>query len=155
LREFTDAATFEEMLETHLRELLRKRLVQPNDELLPASIRWHEGSPFRGLLSFELEHAAVFFGRNRACSELRELLARQVERGSAFVLVIGASGSGKSSVVKAGLLPELKLLGMVDRVALVRHAGVPAVARRRQSAGEVGHCHSVAHRAARADLFAV
>ena len=121
-REFTDAATFEEMLETHLRELLRKRLVQPNDELLPASIRWHEGSPFRGLLSFELEHAAVFFGRNRACSELRELLARQVERGSAFVLVIGASGSGKSSVVKAGLLPELKLLGMVDRVALVRHA---------------------------------
>ena len=121
-REFTEAAAFEEMLETHLRELVRKRLARPNDEQLPAGIRWHEGSPFRGLLSFELEHAAVFFGRNRACNELRELLARQVERGSAFVLVIGASGSGKSSVVKAGLLPELRMQGMVDRVALVRHA---------------------------------
>jgi formylglycine-generating enzyme required for sulfatase activity len=121
-REFTDAAAFEEMLEIHLRELLRKRLTQPNGELVPAGIRWHEGSPFRGLLSFELEHAPVFFGRNRVCNELRELLARQVERGSAFVVVIGASGSGKSSMVKAGLLPELKLQGMVDRAALVRHA---------------------------------
>jgi len=121
-REFTDASAFEEMLETHLRELLKKRLTKPNDEVVPTGIRWYQGSPFRGLLSFELEHASVFFGRTRACNELRELLARQIERGSAFVLVVGASGSGKSSLVKAGLLPELKLQGMVGRVALVRHA---------------------------------
>jgi hypothetical protein len=79
-REFSDAAAFEEMLETHLRELLRKRLAKPADELVPTGIRWHQGSPFRGLLSFELEHAPVFFGRTRACNELRELLGRQVER---------------------------------------------------------------------------
>ena len=121
-REFTDAAAFEEMLETHLRELLRKRLAKPDDELVPAGIRWHQGSPFRGLLSFELEHAPVFFGRTRARNELRELLARQVARGSAFVLVVGASGSGKSSLVKAGLLADLQLQGMVGQVALVRHA---------------------------------
>ena len=121
-REFTDAAAFEELLETHLRELLRKRLAKPDDELVPAGIRWHQGSPFRGLLSFELEHAPVFFGRTRARNELRELLARQVARGSAFVLVVGASGSGKSSLVKAGLLADLELQGMVGRVALVRHA---------------------------------
>jgi formylglycine-generating enzyme required for sulfatase activity len=121
-REFTDAAAFEEMLETHLRELLRKRLAKPGDELVPAGIRWHQGSPFRGLLSFELEHAPVFFGRTRARNELRELLARQVGRGSAFVLVVGASGSGKSSLVKAGLLADLQLQGMVGQVALVRHA---------------------------------
>ncbi len=121
-REFSDASEFESLLETHLRELLRKRLVQSDPELEPAVIRWHQGSPFRGLLSFELEHAPVFFGRTRARNELRELLARQAERGSAFVLVVGASGSGKSSLVKAGLVSDLKLQGMVGRVALVRHA---------------------------------
>ncbi len=121
-REFTDALAFEDLLETHLRELLRKRLARPNDELVPAGIRWHQGSPFRGLLSFELEHAPVFYGRTRARNEVRELLSRQVERGSAFVLVVGASGSGKSSLVKAGLIPDLRLQGMIGRVALVRHA---------------------------------
>ncbi len=120
-REFVDAATFEELFETHLRELLRKRLTTPNQDVGPASIRWHQGSPFRGLLSFELEHASVFFGRTRARNELRELLVRQAERGSAFVLVVGASGAGKSSLVKAGLLPDLMLQGMIGRVALVRH----------------------------------
>src|SRR5215212_2353779 len=45
-REFTDASAFEEMLETHLRDLLRKRLVRPDDETAPAGIRWHQGSPF-------------------------------------------------------------------------------------------------------------
>jgi formylglycine-generating enzyme required for sulfatase activity len=121
-REFSDVAAFEDMLETHLRELLRKRLTTANQDLVPAGIRWHQGSPFRGLLSFELEHSPIFFGRTRARNELRELLSRQVERGSAFVLVVGASGAGKSSVVKAGLLPDLKLQGMIGRVALVRHA---------------------------------
>lgn len=120
-REFVDASEFEELLEAHLRELLRKRLTTPHHDVLPASIRWHQGSPFRGLLSFELEHASVFFGRTRARNELRELLARQAERGSAFVLVVGASGAGKSSVVKAGLLPDLMLQGMIGQVALVRH----------------------------------
>lgn len=120
-REFVDASEFEELLETHLRELLRKRLTTPNQDVMPANIRWHQGSPFRGLLSFELEHAPVFFGRTRARNELRELLARQVERGLAFVLVVGASGAGKSSLVKAGLLPDLMLQGMIGQVALVRH----------------------------------
>jgi formylglycine-generating enzyme required for sulfatase activity len=121
-REFTDVSAFEELLEIHLRELLRKRLTAPEQDAARSHIRWHQGSPFRGLLSFELEHNPVFFGRTRARNELRELLARQAERNSAFILVAGASGAGKSSVVKAGLLPDLKLQGMIGRVALVRHA---------------------------------
>jgi formylglycine-generating enzyme required for sulfatase activity len=121
-REFSDTLAFEELLETHLRELVRKRLAGPFDEMVPTGIRWHQGSPFRGLMSFELEHAPVFYGRTRARNEVRELLARQVDRGSAFVLVVGASGSGKSSLVKAGLIPDLKLQGMIGRVALIRHA---------------------------------
>ena len=92
--EFEGPAAFEELVEGHLRELIRRRITRP-DEGAPV-VRWHEGSPFRGLQSFEIEHAAVFFGRTRARNELRELLARQAVRGVAFVLVIGASGSGKS-----------------------------------------------------------
>jgi hypothetical protein len=53
---------------------------------------------------------------------LRERLACQEAGGCAFVLVLGASGSGKSSLVKAGLLPDLMLPGMIGRVSLVRHA---------------------------------
>jgi formylglycine-generating enzyme required for sulfatase activity len=121
-REFSDAVAFEELVETHLRELLRKRLTKPGDEVTPASIRWHQGSPFRGLLSFELEHASLFFGRTRARLELRDQLSRQAARGLAFVLVVGASGSGKSSLVKAGLVADLMLPGMIERVGLVRHA---------------------------------
>jgi len=117
-REFASTAEFEELLETHLRELLRRHL---KAEPMVTGIRWTK-EPFRGLLSFDYEHAPVFFGRTRARNELRELLARQAGRGSAFVLVMGASGSGKSSLVKAGLLPDLMLPGMVGKVALCRYA---------------------------------
>jgi WD40 repeat protein len=57
----------------------------------------------------------------RARNDVRERLARQIKRGCAFVLVTGASGSGKSSLVKAGVLPDLLLPGMVGRVAICRY----------------------------------
>ncbi len=120
--EFADASEFESQLEEHLRALLRKRLTRPEDIETPATQTWYQGSPYRGLESFELEHAPVFFGRMRARNEIRETLARQVERACGFVLVIGASGSGKSSLVKAGVLPDLLLPGMVGQVALCCYA---------------------------------
>jgi formylglycine-generating enzyme required for sulfatase activity len=55
---------------------------------------------------------------------LREALEHRVEAGQAFVLVFGASGSGKSSLVKAGLLADLALPGMIGPVALVRHGAL-------------------------------
>jgi formylglycine-generating enzyme required for sulfatase activity len=118
---FDDPVTFEEMLATHLRELIRRHVDRASTAADHPTAHYF-GNPFRGLLSFELEHAAVFFGRSHARNELRELLARQAERGCAFVLVFGASGSGKSSLVKAGLLADLVLPGMIGRVALVRYA---------------------------------
>jgi formylglycine-generating enzyme required for sulfatase activity len=118
--EFDDSATFEDLLETHLRALILRRLEVAGAG--PHSRRTYPGRPFRGLLSFDPEHAPIFFGRTRASNELRELLARQAAKGSAFVLVMGASGSGKSSLVKAGLLPDLMLPGMVGKVALCRWA---------------------------------
>ena len=67
-------------------------------------------SPYPGLLAFEEDDAAVFFGRDDEVQEILDLLTR-VRRfsGSRSVVLLGASGSGKSSVLKAGLLPRLRL----------------------------------------------
>ena len=58
--------------------------------------------PFMGLAPFDAAHAEYFFGRERLVAEL---VARLV--GSPLLAVIGPSGSGKSSAVRAGLLPAL------------------------------------------------
>lgn len=65
--------------------------------------------PYPGLMAFEEEDAAIFFGRDREVREGLGLL-NQLRRfgGSRLLLVLGASGSGKSSVVKAGILPQLR-----------------------------------------------
>jgi hypothetical protein len=73
--EFADATEFENLLDDHLRALLRKRLAKPGDIETPATITWHQGSPYRGLESFEIEHAPIFFGRMRARNDVRERLA--------------------------------------------------------------------------------
>jgi formylglycine-generating enzyme required for sulfatase activity len=115
---FADAAQFEEMLEDHLRALVGRRIGGGT------VARAHRDNPYRGLLSFELEDAAFFFGRNRARNELREVLTRRIGAGVAFILVFGASGSGKSSLVKAGLLADLTQPGMIGQAALIRHGVV-------------------------------
>src|SRR3954449_6816010 len=65
-------------------------------------------SPYPGLMPFAPEDAAVFFGRQPETHRLMELLTSTLQRGSGrFVAVVGPSGSGKSSLVHAGLLPRL------------------------------------------------
>jgi WD40 repeat protein len=63
--------------------------------------------PYLGLQTFQFEHADRFFGRDRLVAELAERLGQ-----APFLAVLGASGSGKSSVVRAGLLPLLKAGGL-------------------------------------------
>jgi WD40 repeat protein len=58
--------------------------------------------PYRGLRSFDREHADLFFGRDREI----ETLANRI-RGHGMVTVTGPSGSGKSSLLRAGVLPSL------------------------------------------------
>ena len=60
------------------------------------------GCPFKGLASFEPDDAGYFFGRERLVAEL---VARVV--GAGFLGIVGPSGSGKSSVLRAGLIPAL------------------------------------------------
>ena len=59
--------------------------------------------PYRGLLHFREEDAPFFFGRESSIGRLMDEVQRQP-----FVAVVGASGSGKSSVVRAGLVPRLR-----------------------------------------------
>src|SRR6266849_2934275 len=64
------------------------------------------GCPYRGLLPFGESDAEVFYGRERLSAELAVKLAARASRGG-LVVVTGASGSGKSSLLRAGLLPIL------------------------------------------------
>ena len=59
--------------------------------------------PYRGLASFREEDAGFFFGRNSTIDELESRMA-----GRGLTALIGPSGSGKSSIAQAGLLPRLR-----------------------------------------------
>lgn len=125
---FSNAAEFEEKILTHLRKLLEEKL-PPGAADAPRPW-WHAGSPFRGLEPFEAEHAPVFFGRTRAISAVRDRLVQQAARGAAFLLLVGASGTGKSSLLGAGVVPVLTHPGVVENVDLWRVAFVkPGAAR--------------------------
>ncbi|MFJ5310174.1 WD40 repeat domain-containing protein [Streptomyces sp. NPDC088350] len=62
-----------------------------------------EVPPYRGLARFEPGDRELFFGRDRLIGELGALV-----RGHRFAVVFGASGSGKSSLLRAGLIPRLQ-----------------------------------------------
>ena len=68
--------------------------------------RWIYGSPYRGLLPFDEAHAEVFYGRERLTAELVGKLAER-QAGGGMIIVTGASGAGKSSLLRAGLVPAL------------------------------------------------
>ena len=76
--------------------------------------RWTTGSPYVGLGAFDADHAQVFFGRSRAQAWMLGRLRELVADGRGFVLVLGPSGSGKSSLVRAGVLPLLTQPGGFD-----------------------------------------
>jgi formylglycine-generating enzyme required for sulfatase activity len=65
-------------------------------------------APYPGLPAFEANQAPVFFGRDKAIVAVVERLARLALRPPAFLLLLGASGYGKSSLLRAGVVPRLK-----------------------------------------------
>ncbi|MBL7253896.1 nSTAND1 domain-containing NTPase [Paractinoplanes lichenicola] len=91
----------------------------------------HERSPYPGLAMFQPADAELFFGRAALVDELVSRLGR-----SRFLVIFGSSGAGKSSVVRAGLVPAFAGPAMVLTpgehplaelaVHLARYAGVSA-----------------------------
>src|SRR5262245_16071915 len=82
-------------------------------------------APFPGLRAFEAEESLLFYGREGHVAELLDRLGE-----NRFLAVIGTSGSGKSSLVRAGLRPALHRGYLVDattrwRFATMRPGGAP------------------------------
>lgn len=118
---YQDLADFEQKLYRALRTVIFKRLPK-EAENARMSATWSRGSPFRGLQFFDVEHGPVFYGRSRAVDETIGLLRRRAEAAKPFVLVFGSSGVGKSSLVRAGVLPQLLKPGVIEGIGHWRHA---------------------------------
>ncbi len=99
---------FEDRYEQAFPELLRAlpggRALGSFDQFDPENIP----NPFKGLEAFQQTDAALFFGRE----ELTRKAIQRLRRTS-FLAVVGASGSGKSSLVRAGIIPQLRS-GVID-----------------------------------------
>ena len=98
--QFEEPTSFENKLRNHLKELILKQLGDIGE------IREWDGNPYVGLNSFEYEQSAIFFGRKHLVYEITGQLMSD-EKVKQSLIVLGESGSGKSSFVKAGLLPFL------------------------------------------------
>lgn len=115
----------EDDFEAQVERLLRRWLA---DKVLAGRVvTWPDavlGSPFPGLLAYGRRHAAVFFGRSRDVTRAVDLWREAGARGTPFLLVVGASGAGKSSLARAGLEPRLTTPGVVEAVDLWRIAAL-------------------------------
>ncbi|MGD9092896.1 MAG: helix-turn-helix domain-containing protein, partial [Anaerolineales bacterium] len=80
---------------------------------LAASVRREDAPafglpPYKGLYHFDEHDAEMFFGREDLTATLVEQLLTDIKTDQRFLAIIGASGSGKSSLVRAGLIPSLR-----------------------------------------------
>ncbi len=91
--------------------------------------------PFKGLASFDVADSEFFFGRERAIADLVARLTSATSVG-----IVGASGSGKSSLVRAGVLPALSAGALPGserwRVALMRPGPEPCTELQRVLGGQ-------------------
>lgn len=85
-------------------DILSPRTTPFDEIILPV-----ERNPYKGLQAFDELDADDFYGRKAVIQQMIAMLERQNEAGEAtFLAVVGASGSGKSSIVRAGLIPHLR-----------------------------------------------
>src|SRR5215217_1498006 len=71
-------------------------------EILPFNNVGIASNPFPGIRNFEPEEDYLFFGREKQIQEIQDILAERH-----FLALIGYSGSGKSSLIKAGIIPSI------------------------------------------------
>ncbi|MBN9008929.1 MAG: toll/interleukin-1 receptor domain-containing protein, partial [Rhizobiales bacterium] len=66
-------------------------------------------APYPGFFAFDEDDAAIYFGRDDDIRRLiQRLESRRIEGGRRFVAVLGESGTGKSSLLRAGVIPRLR-----------------------------------------------
>lgn len=111
---FSDTDHFERQLEGCLRQWLDQQGITIKSAVWDRRLK---GSPFCGLTAFEASHSAVFFGREAAISRILTKL-----RTFSFLLLVGASGTGKSSLLRAGLIPRIVKPGVIPDIDLWRVA---------------------------------
>lgn len=69
--------------------------------------QWARRCPYVGLAAFSSDQSALFCGRRQATEGLLDAMHRQRRAGRQFVLVLGPSGIGKTSLLRAGVVPRL------------------------------------------------
>ena len=119
---FETPSEFEQLAEHHLHRLIDRLLPKSQGTEEVSRAVWRKGSPFRGLQTFDYEHAPIFFGRTKAIGDVLKALRQQANDGRAFVLILGMSGGGKSSLARAGVMPMLTQPGVIEGVGLWRRA---------------------------------
>ena len=118
--EFADLEEFAAKTEKDLRRCIERRIEKLRAGPQAAPMRLWAKDPFRGLEAYEFEHAPILFGRDVAIGAALLRLITNAEAGRPFLLVLGASGSGKSSLVKAGVVPRLLVPQRVSGAAFLR-----------------------------------
>jgi WD40 repeat protein len=113
LRGFLDATTWVEFHgsiddpEAFRRLVCGIRGIEPGAG--PMAAAFEGRCPYRGLELFDVEHAPLFFGREALTEWLLDALKRKPSGAeNRFLAIVGASGSGKSSLARAGLMAALK-----------------------------------------------
>ncbi len=112
INEYSQPENFRRNFESHIKSILNRLISDPSfssvgkdqekDKGLVTREIW-EGSPFPGLRSYSEREAPIFYGRGLETDDL----LKQLEN-SRFVSIVGVSGSGKSSLVSAGMIPRLR-----------------------------------------------
>ena len=116
---FASTDEFAEKLEDCLRHWLERHGFKSE---APFWDRLVDGTPFPGLAAFDATRQRVFFGRELAIAQALARLRAAGAQGTPFLLLIGASGSGKSSFLRAGLMPGVMRPGAIPEVDLWRPA---------------------------------
>ena len=123
-----DSASKPEFIET-IRKRGYRTLAEVNFPLIELDEHieqhtWQGGSPFPGLRAFDAKDADVFYGRTEQISTLLKRMSKQVQFGRAFCLLLGPSGSGKSSLLNAGVVPQFMRPQGFDGIGIVSHTSL-------------------------------
>lgn len=123
-RVFDSDAVFAELVETQLRKLLNRRISA--ERLAAAKSEAWQGSPFRPERPFDIQDERVFTGREGEIRALFAMLPKALQAQAGLLLISGASGCGKTSLVRAGVLSKLDLAHRVHGFGAFRHCLVSA-----------------------------